>query len=769
MKNKVITNYVKNNKFKMIIMLVVLLFIILFFIFSHLWHSEKQNKNQEMLLKEQEQITQMVDYLNKIDATIYDNKEDLAEVALNKEEREKILNTFLELLSNLEKELIQNGNIIETYRESQTIGNSEMLSFFDILLEKQKEIQVQIMEVNTEIVAILSDLREESENKYSLLFERIEKVQTALLKAEKSTKNYYSDLTELILLLQEENQDRDKELLESLILMQENISHLLNHNFSEIKMQLDEEFTMLIEKMNALHQQIDITGNAIAELCILLEENNENRQEEIKEAFASVKDLLGQIKEDYHNAYTEIQSLIQKLQTDENANHNETLSVLTALEKGMQESSSENFNQIINGMNELSNQYDTSLRVLKEELIEQYNSSANTLNEISKNVCNIGTGTENRFNLLETTLGKHYTNLENTVIYGDDGLREYLSGAFGSVEQRMEAVFQSVSDGKKLVASTLLTRGVSCAEDATFAEISQAILDIPYNLVIGETHMPGEIFYDYHYHTDRNGNITHDDTALQHGGCYDMPIYHIHTGDSRRGGGCYTIPIEHNHVDTCYKTTRIVREVTGSWFTGEGSGHGCCDDAHGENRAKYRYIDKVYINGELISSVNGEGDLGYCCGLCIEKKANKKASDKTESTITCGYSEGINGYDIGCGKSGSTVEAYRTGCGLSDGQIIGAHIFYKNNSSGTPILQLQESALEESIVQELKEEIEELESENEEIEKQEEVKKEKGEEAEAEEAESENEEETEVKEVESEKELETEKNITPEETEEEGK
>lgn len=87
-----------------------------------------------MLLKEQEQITQMVDYLNKIDATIYDNKEDLAEIALNKGEREQILNTFLELFNNLEKELIQNGNIIETYRESQIIGNSEMLSSFDILL-----------------------------------------------------------------------------------------------------------------------------------------------------------------------------------------------------------------------------------------------------------------------------------------------------------------------------------------------------------------------------------------------------------------------------------------------------------------------------------------------------------------------------------------------------------------------------------------------------------------------------------------------------------
>lgn len=33
-------------------------------------------------------------------------------------------------------------------------------------------------------------------------------------------------------------------------------------------------------------------------------------------------------------------------------------------------------------------------------------------------------------------------------------------------------------------------------------------------------------------------------------------------------------------------------------------------------------------------------------------------------------------YELGCGLSGNSITGYRTACGFSDGQIIGAHIVY---------------------------------------------------------------------------------------------
>ena len=41
------------------------------------------------------------------------------------------------------------------------------------------------------------------------------------------------------------------------------------------------------------------------------------------------------------------------------------------------------------------------------------------------------------------------------------------------------------------------------------------------------------------------------------------------------------------------------------------------------------------------------------------------------------------GYSLSCGKSNSTIEGYAVGCGLSDGQIIGAHIVYPDAGNVT--------------------------------------------------------------------------------------
>ena len=134
----------------------------------------------------------------------------------------------------------------------------------------------------------------------------------------------------------------------------------------------------------------------------------------------------------------------------------------------------------------------------------------------------------------------------------------------------------------------------------------------------------------------------------------------------------------HTHVSNCYTVTKIERKILGFSFTGQGTGHACCDNAHGQNWARFNYEDNEYRNGVLISSTRGQGELGYCCGLCVNRKASEHGYSNTNSIITCGYSEGLNRYDLSCGMTTSTIFAYRPECGLGDGQITAAHILYPN-------------------------------------------------------------------------------------------
>lgn len=702
---------------------------VVFFLFAviafALLLSNRQGKEQQVTsMKEQEQLADMADYLNEIDNTVTENAERLAEASLVQMETERILTESSESFAKLEENLSCVENLLNGQIDKQAEQNSKILQSITALTETQQMIRSQIAAVNTSISSVLSDLKVTDEKNFTATFEQLKDLQGTLTETEKKVRNYYRNLENLITLLQEENSEEHKEILDNLLDAKQAISVSLNNCFSDIKMQMKEEITALMEKMICLHEEIVDAEDAIVALLKLMEEGNAERQEEIREAFASIGLSLEQIREDYSNAHMEINNLIQKLEDTENANHKETLSVLTVMESNMEENSIENLTHITKSLQDMEENFSETINNMKGEITQnfsslnseltrnmsEYNSSMmerfsqldNSLTnneqnfsasisnmkdemtqnfssfnkELIKNISEYNSSLTDMFQQLGTNIENQYRHLSNTVNNYDTNQQECLDNLMSILEQKLQQVFQYVSSGKKKLASALLTKGVSIREDATFAEIYQAILDIPQELVIGVQEIPGNITYDYHYHVNYSGGISHSGNENISGGCYTMPIYHMHTGDSRNGGGCYTVPDIHTHTTECYIVTTRERKVTERWFTGEGTGHECCDDAHGQNWARYSYEDNVYVNGELVSSVQGEGDLGYCCGLCLDKKASAKASKTTVQDIICGYTEGLQGYQTGCGKNNQTVEEYIPGCGFSDGQIIGASITY---------------------------------------------------------------------------------------------
>lgn len=104
-----------------------------------------------------------------------------------------------------------------------------------------------------------------------------------------------------------------------------------------------------------------------------------------------------------------------------------------------------------------------------------------------------------------------------------------------------------MSNGKKKLASALLTKGVSTNEDATFAQLAEAILNIDQKLVIGVEEIPGTIRYQYHYHVDASGNQPHTEKSDTAGGCYTGTHGHVHSVED----GCYKEESYHVHRDDC--------------------------------------------------------------------------------------------------------------------------------------------------------------------------------------------------------------------------
>ncbi len=650
MKEQINIRYLKKHKVPIIAvsaLTVMLIFIAIFAARSNkvrqreqaaaLEAQEQALEGQEQSVGDKEQLNDASEYLKEIDATITTNTEHLAEASLLQMEAGKTLTGFSENLTKMEESLACIENLINRQAEKQAGESSEILLSITALSDSQKEIRSQIMDANTSITSILADMKAGNEGNFTSAFEKLKGLQDTLAEVGKNAEGYYKSLDSLITLLQKENQEGHKELTDALLAAKEEISGLMDNGFASMELQMEQDLAALMEQMGSLHRQIVGTEGSITALLRLMEENDAGRQEEIREAFDAVSVSLGQIKEDYTDAHTEISSLIQKLGEAENANHEETLSVLTVMESNMAENSIENLTRITNSLHDMEESFSASISNMQGEMTQNFSSLSD---EMTQNMSEYNSSINDMFNRLDTNITNHYQDLSTTVNNYDKGQQESLDNLLGFLEQKLQQVFQYVSDGKRKLASALLTKGVTVREDATFEEIYQAILAIPQKLVIGVQEIPGTIEYEYHYHTDGNGNTPHASTSGAMGGCYTSPIYHTHSGNSSSGGGCYTV------AKTGYRTY------------GCGSAD-CSSGPHGpDSSGNVYYVGSCDRCGKTIS---------------VYGAPRRVACDNT-TTVKYTY------YELGCGKSTSTVTGYRPACGLSDGQITGAHIVYDRSA-----------------------------------------------------------------------------------------
>ena len=156
-------------------------------------------------------------------------------------------------------------------------------------------------------------------------------------------------------------------------------------------------------------------------------------------------------------------------------------------------------------------------------------------------------GMQTNLTTLQQTFAKQFGDLNVSAGQNTEELKSYLEELNNGLKQDMNQVFTSVSNGKKKLASALLTKGVSTNEDATFAQLAEAILNIDQKLVIGVEEIPGTIRYQYHYHVDVSGNQPHTEKSDTAGGCYTGTHGHVHSVED----GCYKEESYHVHRDDC--------------------------------------------------------------------------------------------------------------------------------------------------------------------------------------------------------------------------
>ena len=270
----------------------------------------------------------------------------------------------------------------------------------------------------------------------------------------------------------------------------------------------------------------------------LLKEVEESRQETIRSLALVESNLKNMLESDMVQITAAFGSLTAELQT--------RVQELSALLENRMNRVDQNLSGLDKNVTGLGNNI--------SGLSENVNGLNENVDGVGKNVESLFTrigemdnGMQTNLTTLQQTFAKQFGDLNVSAGQNTEELKSYLEELNNGLKQDMNQVFTSVSSGKKKLASALLTKGVSTNEDATFAQLAEAILNIDQKLVIGVEEIPGTIRYQYHYHVDVSGNQPHTEKSDTAGGCYTGTHGHVHSVED----GCYKEESYHVHRDDC--------------------------------------------------------------------------------------------------------------------------------------------------------------------------------------------------------------------------
>ena len=379
-----------------------------------------------------------------------------------------------------------------------------------------------------------------------------------------------------------------------------------------------EKVGSLGKDLSSLHETITRTGTDIDSLREMIEKGSEESDKSITEKFTNIYNNLEEIENTYNQTHENTKSLIEEV---ENA--------LKSGDEKLSKDLLERYTELLAKLNEsnesLSKQNSDNLKEFKEEIGSLNDQLTKRLNELS---VGINTNIDNQFTTMNVSFENDMT-----------GLKTFLAGEMASVNYKVDQVFQRVSNGKKLLASALLTKNVQIREDATFKEIAKAIESIPVKIVLDKDDVPGKVIYDYHYHIDGMGNVCDEEY---------VPI--------ENKGGCYTEEYLHSHTDECYITTvyysyRTDRDVDNLHYARD----------NWDGKAIYRFrCNHCHYEFEGTNGYHTESTTNYSVAQARQKHGVTTHEQKT----------------LICTKPVGTLMGYKTSCNLLHGQVVAAKVVF---------------------------------------------------------------------------------------------
>lgn len=558
-----------------------------------------------------------------------------------------------------EEQEVEVASVVSRILEDSGIVDESMIE--DRLDIVEKKLQDQLLEFSylteeeTEAISsnmnyfIQNDYRnylKEMNTKTTLFEELIKKLELQIsTKAENSEVEKVEKTTSVLIEVDEGLKQTDGDLYTRLIELNAQLSKLGGH-VDDISEESDQELNRIVNEFNIL-------------LTEAKADTTKDYSEKIKEMEVQINQYVTDITKGLSDIYMEMEKKDYKLLESIQNLESDTNGALDGLRAETDTSLGSLKTETDTALGSLKTETDTALSGMKTETDQAIlNLSDSFQIKLEGLYAALGEqADQNRLELLGVkdsiaTNQKSIGSINDLAIGNQKSIQDINTNvgenksAISDLLSKMNACFQSVSDGKSLLASTLTDKGISTSPDATFGVINNHILNLyTAAFTAGVDSVAGinaDVEYEYHYHTGNENSG---------GGCYTKENRHCHTGNSSNGGGCYTIPI--------YDISYYYPSCSGSWVKDTNS----WGDKDGNRDRRYRGWCSV---------------CGYYCASYSEWNSYPSEAGPTHTSLKATEIKTLRGYSLGCGFSEGQMLGYETACGMVDGQIISAKVNLTN-------------------------------------------------------------------------------------------
>ncbi len=500
-------------------------------------------------------------------------------------------------------------------------------------------------------------------------------------------------------------QNEQKELTEKTLTNEKNNTKENNNNTVSNNSKVVEKISGLDKQLESIHSEISATNEQVKKLGESMKNGGSSDSNKDKESFAQITNALGDLKKTCDKSGTDISGIIEQLKsekgnkseaqkevinnletivkslekvdTKENLSKLETdlketqtsyINMLSEVEKDINKTS-DNVNKVkdsvsqvdesvkdaINGVGKVGENVQ-SVEKGVNKVGENVQSAINGVNKVGENVQNAVNGV-NEVRKAQENSDSKLTGIDNNISSVNtnvDSLKDSISSLDGkldanaqqlsALDEQVKAVFQCSDSNRKKLASILSDLcDYHAAEDATFAELIEAVKLIPAHVINSK-----KVTYEYHKHTDGKSSIAAE--------------------TCNHSGGCFTVPVKHVHNQNCYKTETVY---------------------------KYQKVKRIGGTSSSFPSTYSGIDInpsGVCliCTKILYKDDEKNHYHTTTSLDTAkqGDSYSVQGTNkkLICSKNANTVDYYAPGCGFKNGDMERATIEFPKHYTNPNLL-----------------------------------------------------------------------------------